>query len=94
MAKRITKEDIIATATAFTAVTIADAYRRFFAENAPRGYPLAAAGPQNKTLVKLLQRELSKSKILTTGDFGINPDAKEAVSFAILAWAAIKKNPG
>jgi anhydro-N-acetylmuramic acid kinase len=30
---------------------------------------------------------------MTTGDFGIDPDAKEAVSFAILAWATIKGIP-
>jgi len=28
--------------------------------------------------------------MLSTDDFGINVDAKEAVSFAILAWATIK----
>lgn len=92
LAKRISKEDIIATATAFTAATIADAYRRFLPKM-PQEVILCGGGAQNKTLIKLLQQELPKSKILTTGDFGIAPDVKEAVSFAILAWAAVKGIP-
>ena len=38
----------------------------------------------------MLRENLSEVKILTTEDFGINPDAREAVSFAILAYATIK----
>lgn len=90
---RISREDIVATATAFTAVTIADAYRRFLPKM-PQQVILCGGGAKNKTLIRLLQRELAKSKILTTGDLGIDPDAKESVSFAILAWAAIKGIPG
>ena len=37
-------------------------------------------------MVKMLKQNI-KSKILFTDDFGINSDAKEAVSFAILAYA-------
>jgi len=41
----------------------------------------------------MLQQQLETVKILTTGDFGIDPDAKEAVSFAILSWATLKGIP-
>jgi anhydro-N-acetylmuramic acid kinase len=37
-----------------------------------------------------LQGELPEVKMLSTDDFGISVDAKEAVSFAILAWTTIK----
>jgi anhydro-N-acetylmuramic acid kinase len=50
---------------------------------------LCGGGARNKTLVKMLKQE-TNSKILFTDDFGINSDAKEAVSFAILAYATIK----
>ncbi len=51
---------------------------------------LCGGGCRNKTLVKMLQEKLREVKILTTDDFGINPDAKEASHFAILAYATIK----
>jgi anhydro-N-acetylmuramic acid kinase len=91
--RRISKEDIVATATAFTAVTIAVAYRVFLPKM-PQEIILCGGGTQNKTLIKMLQRQLPESKIITTGDLGIDPDAKEAVSFAILAWATMKGIPG
>jgi anhydro-N-acetylmuramic acid kinase len=93
VAKHISKEDIAATATAFTAVTIAVAYRVFLPKM-PLQIILCGGGAQNKTLVKMLQRQLPESKMITTGDLGIDPDAKEAVSFAILAWATMKGIPG
>jgi anhydro-N-acetylmuramic acid kinase len=42
----------------------------------------------------MLQQNLSETRILTTDEFGINCDSKEAISFAILAYAAIKGIPG
>ena len=41
----------------------------------------------------MLQNILPEVKILATDDFGINPDAREAVSFAVLAYAAVKGRP-
>ena len=87
--KKLSAPDILATATALTAKTIADAYRRFLPA-VPDEVILCGGGSHNRTLVQLLKQELENTTILTTDDFGIHPDAKEAVSFAILAWAAIK----
>jgi anhydro-N-acetylmuramic acid kinase len=86
--KSIAAEDLIATATAFTAVSIADAYRQFLPCKLDE-IILCGGGARNKTLVKMLG-QYTQSKILTTDDFGINGDAKEAISFAILAYATIK----
>jgi len=80
-------EDMIATATAFTAVSIADAYKKFLPAM-PDEVILCGGGARNKTLVAMLRQNIN-SKILFTDDFGINSDAKEAVSFAILAYATI-----
>ena len=81
--------DIAATVTAFTARTIARAYRQFL-PTVPDELILCGGGAHNRTLVDMLHNELPEVKILSSEDFGISVDAKEAVSFAILAWATIK----
>lgn len=92
ISKGLSNADIVATATAFTAKTIAQAYRRFLPVM-PDEVVLYGGGAHNGTLVEMLHRELPEVKMLTTNDFGIEIDAKEAVSFAILAWATIKAVP-
>ena len=87
--KGLTDADIAATATAFTAASIARAYRRFL-PSMPDEVILCGGGARNNTLVEMLRGELPEVRMLSTGDFGISVDAKEAVSFAILAWATIK----
>ena len=86
---QISTADLIATVTAFTAITIAKAYRRFL-PLMPDEIILCGGGARNKTLVKMLQAEFESIKIMTTDALGIDLDAKEAMSFAILAWATIK----
>jgi anhydro-N-acetylmuramic acid kinase len=85
-------EDILATATAFTAESIISAYKRFLPD-LPDEVILCGGGARNKTLVRMLRDGIYKSKILTTDDFGINADAKEAISFAILAAQTIRGIP-
>jgi anhydro-N-acetylmuramic acid kinase len=51
---------------------------------------LCGGGAKNDTLVKMLRKELDGVKILTSDKLGVNSDAKEAISFAILACATIK----
>jgi len=79
---------LIATVTAFTANSIARAYHKFL-PTMPDEVILCGGGSHNDTLVEMLQSELPNAKMLSTRDFGISVDAKEAVSFAILAWATI-----
>ena len=88
-AKKMPPEDILATATAFTAVSIAEAYKKFL-PSMPDEVILCGGGARNKTLIKMLKQNLDKTTIRLTDDFGINSDAKEAVSFAILAYTTIK----
>ncbi len=87
--KNLPDADIVAIVTAFTAQSIARAYRRFLPAM-PDEMILCGGGAHNGTLVELLRSELPDVKMLSTDDFGISVDAKEAVSFAILAWATIK----
>jgi len=87
--KELADADIVTTVTAFTAATIARAYRRFL-PGLPEELILCGGGARNSTLVEMLRGELPEVKMLWSDDFGISADAKEAVSFAILAWATIK----
>jgi anhydro-N-acetylmuramic acid kinase len=84
--------DVLATVTAFTALSIADAYRRHVRGPVDE-VVLCGGGARNRTLVRLLREAVSPAKVLLTDDLGIDADAKEAVSFAILAWATIRGIP-
>ncbi|MFB0555650.1 MAG: anhydro-N-acetylmuramic acid kinase, partial [Phycisphaerae bacterium] len=84
----LSDSDIVATVTAFTANSIAKAYYQFL-PTMPDEVILCGGGSHNNTLVEMLRSELPNAKMLSTEDFGISVDAKEAVSFAILAWATI-----
>jgi anhydro-N-acetylmuramic acid kinase len=90
--KGLVPEDIVATATGFTASTIASAYHRFL-PSMPDEMILCGGGAHNTTLVRMLQAELESVRIRSADEFGIDVDAKEAVSFAILAYATIKGMP-
>jgi len=86
-------EDLIATATAFTAATIALAVRRF----APATEELIAAGggTHNRHLMAQIAAFLQGGiRVATTAEFGVDPDAKEAVAFAILAHRTWRRQPG
>jgi anhydro-N-acetylmuramic acid kinase len=85
-------EDTVATATAFTAASIASAYRKFL-PRMPDEMILCGGGAHNATLVRMLQQRLAGVRIRSTDEFGINVHAKEAVSFAILAYATIQGVP-
>jgi len=87
--KCLSDNDIVATVTAFTANSIAWAYHQFL-PTMPDEVILCGGGSHNNTLVEMLRGELPNVKMLSTEHFGISVDAKEAVSFAILAWATIK----
>ena len=80
---------LMASVTAFSAKSIAQAYCKFL-PTIPEEIIMCGGGSRNNTLVEMLRSELPEAKMLSTDDFGISVDAKEAVSFAILAWATMK----
>lgn len=87
--RRIAPADIVATVTAFTARSIADAYRRFLPKPVDEVI-LCGGGAWNESLVKMLRKELPSAKVAAMDEYGISVDAKEAVSFAILAHETIR----
>ena len=80
--------DILATATAFTAQSIALSLRRF-APRLPARLVVAGGGSRNPTLLRFLRDALPEVSIQTQEDLGYSSDAKEAVAFAILANDAL-----
>lgn len=84
---------IVATITALTAVSIADAYRRF----APAPVPeviLGGGGGRNPFLVNMLSGLLPGSRVLLHEDVGLDSDNKEALVFALLAHETWHARPG
>lgn len=81
-------EDLLSTAVALTARSVADAVRRF-ARPAPDRVIASGGGVRNPTLMRMLARALAPVPLETTAAYGLDPDAKEAVLFALLAqeWA-------
>lgn len=87
------KHDIVATATALTARSIADAVRRFVtlksgAKRSFREMILSGGGVRNATLVRILEEELAPLgiRLRFSDEFGLPSEAKEAVAFAVLAY--------
>ena len=93
---RARKEDVVATATALTARSIVEAVRRFVTQksgsapkNAYREMILSGGGARNTTLVSMLAEGLAPLGIQVrfSDEFGLPSEAKEAVAFAVLAYA-------
>jgi anhydro-N-acetylmuramic acid kinase len=85
---KLSDADLIATATALTARTIADAYCRFSAA-IPDEVILCGGGARNAALVQMIRQALPTSRVCSADEFGIDSDAKEAIAFAILAAEAL-----
>lgn len=78
--------DIIATITAFTAITIANACKRFWTGVTPINEVLVSGGGRrNCTLMRMLRERIPFATVRTTDEFGLDGDAKEAIAFAVLA---------
>ena len=88
-------EDIIATLTALTAKTIAQAYERFVYSNAHiKEVIVGGGGAYNKYMMKLLRRYLPKHiELKTHEDYGISNNFKEVMAFALLGYCTYYNIP-
>ena len=91
---RCRKQDVVATATALTAKSIADALRRFVLKNSNSARKpafhemiLSGGGTKNSTLVAMLTGELAPLglRLRVSDELGLPSAAKEAAAFAVLA---------
>jgi anhydro-N-acetylmuramic acid kinase len=85
--------DIVATLTAFTAASIADAYHHFLPAM-PAEVVLGGGGANNPVLVAMLVERLAPAHVMTHQALDLDDDAKEAMAFAVLAYEAIHGRPG
>ena len=91
----IAPNDWLATALQFTAVTIAQSYRDFvFPKCQVSEVILSGGGSRNLTLVNAIRGELPELKVIRLDELGMDPDAKEAVAFAILGRETMMGRPG
>ena len=104
---RAPKPDIVATATALTVRSIADAIQRFVivrsgsrslsaSKNIPfRDLILSGGGAKNQTLVKMLTEALAQMGLAVrlSDDFGLPSQAKEAAAFAVMAYETWNHRP-
>jgi anhydro-N-acetylmuramic acid kinase len=96
---RAPKADVVATATALTAGSIADALRRYVVRGR-RGskfseFIVSGGGANNSTLIRMLAQELAPLNLQVhfSDDFGLPSEAKEAVAFALLAYETWHRRP-
>jgi anhydro-N-acetylmuramic acid kinase len=86
-------EDVVATATALTARSIADAYRRFLPEPITEVL-VSGGGARNPTLVKMIADLIAPVQIRAFADEFFDGEAKESVAFALLAYLYVTRRFG
>lgn len=98
-----TDADCVATATALTAESVIDAYRRFVWAHLGTAAPLAkiefcvaGGGAKNNTLMTMLREGFTELgvRVRLIDELGILAQAKEGVAFALLAWLTWHGLPG
>lgn len=92
--RRADRRDVVATATALTASSIADAIRRHVPGNY-RELIVSGGGARNPTLMAMLANELRPIglPLRSSDQSGVPSSAKEAVAFALLAYETWNRRP-
>jgi len=83
--KGLRNEAILATLCRFSATVIVAAVEKCFGKAETPSIFMSGGGMHNPLLVAALKSGLPNAAFYTTDDLDINPDAKEAVLFAVLA---------
>jgi anhydro-N-acetylmuramic acid kinase len=94
---RSKKRDLIATATALTAFSVADAVERFVlrGSHSYREFIVSGGGARNPTLMAMLSNEIKALglELRFSEAFGMPAQAKEAAAFALLAYQTWNRRP-
>lgn len=84
------KEDVVCTFTYFTAYCIAYHYLNYLKD--VNVAIINGGGSHNKYILQKLE-ELTKIKIITGEEFGIDSDSKEALAFVVLGYQTLVNKP-
>lgn len=87
IARELSEADTVATATMLTAATIAEGIYGFSdaGEGGIGEVIVSGGGVHNPALMRMLRAELADMEVVDSAELGLDPDAKEAIAFAILA---------
>ena len=84
---RTRPQDLVRTATIFSAFSIIDALQQFvLPKTAIQELIVAGGGTKNPLIMAQLEAALAGIKIVESSRFGVAAEAKEALAFAILAY--------
>jgi anhydro-N-acetylmuramic acid kinase len=86
-------DDLLATLTRFVAEAIARSYRESLPAP-PQEVYVSGGGALNPTLMGHLSTLLAPVPVTTTAALGVDPEAKEAIAFAVLANETLFGRPG
>jgi anhydro-N-acetylmuramic acid kinase len=91
---RASPSDLVRTATVFSSLSIADAFHRFiFPRTQIHELIVAGGGAKNPLLIAQLAAVLPGIQIVSSAQWGIPTEAKEAFAFAILAYESFHGRP-
>jgi len=86
--------DVVRTATVFTPLSIADAFRRFIIPRAQvHELIVAGGGARNPLMMAQLAASLPGIDVIPASRFGVPVEAKEAFGFALLAYETYHGRP-
>ncbi|MGH9700094.1 MAG: anhydro-N-acetylmuramic acid kinase [Candidatus Acidiferrales bacterium] len=92
--RRARTEDLVRTATVFTALSIAEAFHSFiFPCTRVEECIVGGGGARNPLMMAQLAAALPRVTIAEAGEYGVAAEAKEALAFAVLAYEAYHGRP-
>ncbi|HEX6587631.1 MAG TPA: anhydro-N-acetylmuramic acid kinase [Longimicrobiales bacterium] len=86
-------DSLIATLTAFTAESIARALREHVLPLGADELIITGGGALNGCMMAMLRERLPEIAFVDAAALGVDPEAKEALAFAVLAWAHVRRIP-
>lgn len=88
-------DDLIRTATIFTALSVVDAIRRFVVRRTKiEQVIVSGGGAHNPVIMVQLAAALAPIQVMASSELGVDPDAKEAFAFGLLAYETWHRRDG
>jgi anhydro-N-acetylmuramic acid kinase len=88
-------DDLIRAATIFTALSVVDSMQRFVLPKTNIDQVIVSGGgARNPLIMAQLAAALKPISVLPSSELGVDPDAKEAYAFALLAYEAWHRRSG